>query len=80
LYEPVPAVDVFLELKYILEQAAEGEGGAALKDELKGSWKEMDEAFDDLESGDKEQALKGMKEVEEILGSVFNRLLDGDGA
>jgi hypothetical protein len=74
LYEPVPAAEVFWELKYILEQAAEGEGGAALKEELKGPWKEMDEALDDQESGDKEQAFRGMKKAVEILGSVFGQL------
>jgi hypothetical protein len=74
LYVLIPAEEVFLELKYVLEQRAEEKGGEALKNQLSGSWEEMDQGFRDLESGEKSEVLRGMKKIVEIINSVFVQL------
>jgi len=79
LYKPVPAEEVFLELKYSLEQLAEEKGGATLKNKLTGYWKEMDKAIQDLESGEKTGALRGMKRAVEIINQVFGELESQEG-
>jgi hypothetical protein len=74
LYVPVPAAEVFLELKYLLEQMAEEKGGEALKNQFTGDWKEMDEALEGLDSGEKARALRGVKRLVEIINNVFGQL------
>jgi hypothetical protein len=74
LYVPVPAAEVFLKLKYLLEQMAEEKGGEALKNQFTGDWKEMDEALQDLDSGERTRALKGVQRLVEIINNVFGQL------
>jgi hypothetical protein len=74
LYVPVPAAEVFLELKYLLEQWAEEKGGEALKNQFTGDWNKMDEALEDLDSGEKTRALSGVRRLVEIIDNVFAQL------
>jgi hypothetical protein len=74
LYVRVQAAEVFLELRYLLEQMAEEKGGEALKNQFTGDWNKMDEALEDLESGEKTRALKGVKWLVEIINNVFGQL------
>ena len=74
LYVPVPAAEVFLELKYLLEQLAEEKGGAALKNQLTRYWRELDKALEDLDSREKTRVLRGVKRLVEIINKVFAQL------
>jgi len=74
LYIPVPAAEVFGELKYLLEQMVEERGGEALKNQFTGDWNKMDEALEDLESGEKTRALSGVQQLVEIINNVFGKL------
>ena len=74
LYVPVAAAEVFLELKYLLEQMVEETGGEALKNQFTGDWNKIDEALEDLDSGEKTRALRGLKRLIEIIDNVFGRL------
>jgi len=73
-YVPVPAAEVFLELKSLLEQMAEEKGGEVLKSQLAGYWKDLDKALEDLDSGDKTWALEGLKRAVDIINQVFFQL------
>jgi hypothetical protein len=74
LYVPVPAAEVFLELKYLLEQMAEEEGGEALKNQFTGDWNKIDKALQDLDSGEETRELRGLKNAVEIINNVFVQL------
>ena len=79
LYVPVQAAEVFLELKYLLEQMAEEKGGEALKNKFTGDWNKMDEALEDLDSGEKTRALRGVKRLVEIINNVYSKLESQNG-
>jgi hypothetical protein len=79
LYKRVQAAEVFLELKSLLEQMAEEKGGEALKNQFTGDWNKMDEALEDLDSGEKTRALKGLKSAVEIINNVFAQLEGQNG-
>jgi len=74
LYVQVQAAEVFLELEYLLEQMAEEKGGEALKNQFTGDWRELDKALEDLDSGEKSRALRGLKSAVEIINNVFGQL------
>jgi hypothetical protein len=74
LYVPVPAAEVFLELKYLLEQMAEEKGGEALKNQFTGDWNKMDELVEDLDSREKTTAISGVQSLVEIINKVFVEL------
>ena len=71
LYEPVPAVEVFLELKVLLEQLAEAGGEAVQESQLTGYWQELDKALDDLDCGEKTRVLRGVKRLLEIIDNLI---------
>jgi hypothetical protein len=74
LYVPVPAAEVFLELKYLLEQMAEEKGGEALKNQFTGDWNKMDELLEDLDSREKTTAISAVQSLVEIINKVFTEL------
>lgn len=74
LYKRVQAAEVFLELKYLLEQMAKEKGGEALKNQFTVDWNKMDEALEDLDSGEKTRELRGLKSAVEIINKVFAQL------
>jgi hypothetical protein len=77
LYVPVPAAEVFLELKNLLEQMAEEEGGEALKNQFTRDWNKIDKALQDLDSGEETRELKGLKNAVEIINNVYVQLSNG---
>jgi hypothetical protein len=77
LYVPVPAAEVFLELKSLLVQMAEEEGGEALKSQFTGDWNKIDKALEDLNSGEETRELRGLKNAVEIINNVFVQLSSG---
>ncbi|MGD2085199.1 MAG: C39 family peptidase [Candidatus Aminicenantes bacterium] len=74
LYVPVPAAEVFLELKYLLERMAEEKGGETLKNQFTGYWNKMEKALEELDSGEKNRVHRGLKNAVEIINNVFVQL------
>jgi len=78
LYAPVPAAEVFLELKYLLEHMAEEKGGEALENQFTGEWHQMDDLLEDLDCQEKNTALSGVQRLVEIIDKVFTQLENQD--